>query len=302
MARKEPRSLKGKVVAISGGARGIGRSTAAMLVAEGAQVAIGDLDGPLVRRVADQLGAGTIGLELDVTRRQSFTAFLDETERLLGPLDVLINNAGIMSLGPFEQERDEMTARLLEVNVGGTMLGCKLAMARLLPRNSGQIVNVASAAGKLGLPGGATYSASKHAVVGLSEAIRAELAGTKVEVQIVIPAPATTELGSGLRPLRGIKMLQAADVAQAIIDGLRAGTPDIYVPKRLEPLLRASPLAPRPFGDLLRRVFGGDRVLAKADPLARAAYEARISPTDLVDASATVASAAASVADAIRGS
>jgi NAD(P)-dependent dehydrogenase (short-subunit alcohol dehydrogenase family) len=302
MARKELRSLKGTVVAISGGARGIGRSTAELLIAQGARVAIGDLDGPLVRHVADQLGAGTIGVELDVTKRASFSAFLDETERRLGPLDVLINNAGIMSLGPFEQERDEMTARLLEVNVGGTMLGCKLAMARLLPRDSGHIVNLASAAGKLGLPGGATYSASKHAVVGLSEAIRAELAGTNVEVHVVIAGPATTELGSGLRPLRGIKLLQAADVAEAIVHGLRAGTPDIYVPRRLEPLLRATPLAPRGFGYLLRRAFGGDRVLAKADPLARAAYEARIAPTELVDPAATVASAAASVADAIRGS
>jgi len=180
MASSEPRSLRGKVVAISGGARGIGRATAVALIAQGAHVAIGDIDGPLVKRVAEELGAGTIGLELDVTRRESFTAFLDETERRLGLLDVLINNAGIMTLGPFEQERDALTSRMLEINVGGTLIGCKLAMQRLLPRDTGHIVNVASAAGKVGLPGGVTYSASKHAVVGLSEAIRAELAGTNV--------------------------------------------------------------------------------------------------------------------------
>jgi NADP-dependent 3-hydroxy acid dehydrogenase YdfG len=301
MARGELRSLSGKVVAISGGARGIGHATAVALIAQGAHVTIGDIDGALVKRVAQELGAGTIGLELDVTRRGSFTAFLDETERQLGPLDVLINNAGIMTLGPFQRERDEMTARMLEVNVSGTLLGCKLAMQRLLPRNTGQIVNVASAAGKVGLPGGVTYSASKHAVVGLSEAIRAELAGTNVELHLVIPAPAATELGSGLRPLRAIKLLQPSDVADAIVAGLCSGTADIYVPKRLGPLLRGSPLAPRSMAAKLRRALGGDRVLAKADPLARAAYEARIAPKSEADPTATVASAAASVAEAIRG-
>lgn len=289
------------MVAISGGARGIGRATAAALIAQGARVAIGDIDGTLVKRAAQELGAGTVGLELDVTRRDSFTAFLDETERQLGPLDVLINNAGIMTLGPFQQERDEITARMLEVNVSGTMLGCKLALQRLLPRNTGHIVNVASAAGKVGLPGGVTYSASKHAVVGLSEAIRAELAGTNVELHLVIPAPVATELGAGLRPLRAIKVLQPADVARVIVEALRSGTADVYVPKRLGPLLRASPLAPRSIGALLRRALGGDRVLAKADPLARAAYEARIAPKADTDPTVTVATAAASVADAIRG-
>jgi NADP-dependent 3-hydroxy acid dehydrogenase YdfG len=300
MASSEPRSLRGKVVAISGGARGIGRATAVALIAQGAHVAIGDIDGPLVKRVAEELGAGTIGLELDVTRRESFTAFLDETERRLGLLDVLINNAGIMTLGPFEQERDALTSRMLEINVGGTLIGCKLAMQRLLPRDTGHIVNVASAAGKVGLPGGVTYSASKHAVVGLSEAIRAELAGTNVELHLVIPAPAATELGSGLRPLRAIKLLQPSDVAGAIVDGLRSGAADIYVPKRLGPLLRAAPLAPRSIAATLRRAIGGDRVLGQADPLARAAYEARIAMETAADPAANVASAAASVADAMR--
>ena len=105
----EPRSLRGKVVAVSGGARGIGHATAQALIAQGAHVAIGDIDGALVKRAAQELGAGTVGIELDVTRRDSFITFLDETERRLGPLDVLINNAGIMALGPFQQEPDEMT-------------------------------------------------------------------------------------------------------------------------------------------------------------------------------------------------
>ncbi|HYB26832.1 MAG TPA: SDR family NAD(P)-dependent oxidoreductase, partial [Solirubrobacteraceae bacterium] len=87
---KSLRSLNGQVVAITGGARGIGRATAAALIAQGARVGIGDIDAPLAAKTASELGAGTIGLPLNVTDRDSFAAFLDEVERQLGPLDVLV--------------------------------------------------------------------------------------------------------------------------------------------------------------------------------------------------------------------
>ena len=107
---KALRSLNGEVVAITGGARGIGRATATALIAQGARVAIGDIDAPLAEKTASELGSGTIGLPLDVTDRDSFAAFLDEVERQLGPLDVLVNNAGIMPVGPFEKETDDCRA------------------------------------------------------------------------------------------------------------------------------------------------------------------------------------------------
>ena len=89
---KEPRSLQGKVVAITGGARGIGKATAKALAREGAVIAIGDLDAELARATASELGEGSVGLELDVTRRDSFENFLDQVSERLGPLDVIINN------------------------------------------------------------------------------------------------------------------------------------------------------------------------------------------------------------------
>src|SRR5918999_4398639 len=98
---KEPRVLSGQVAAITGAARGIGKATAEAFVRQGMKVAIGDLDLDEAKRTADQLGAGTIALELNVTDRASVERFLDETERQLGPVDVLVNNAGIMLLGPF---------------------------------------------------------------------------------------------------------------------------------------------------------------------------------------------------------
>src|SRR5689334_4670783 len=172
---KARRSLVGSVVAITGGARGIGRATAAALIAQGAKVAIGDLDAALAAGTAQELGHGTLGLTLDVTNQVSFEAFLDRVETERGPLDVLINNAGIMPIGPFAEESDDTARALVNINVHGVIFGSKLALRRFLARGSGHIVNIASAAGKAGFPGGATYCATKHAVVGLSEAIRAEV-------------------------------------------------------------------------------------------------------------------------------
>ena len=176
---KSLRSLNGQVVAITGGARGIGRATATALIAQGARVAIGDIDVAAGRedRVASS-APGRIGLPLDVTDRDSFAGFLDEVERQLGPLDVLVNNAGIMPIGPFVEGDRRCARRLVDINIHGVILGSKLAVERFMPRGRGHIVQLASIAGKGGFPGGATYCATKHAVVGLTEALRAELRGT----------------------------------------------------------------------------------------------------------------------------
>src|SRR6185295_861583 len=167
---KERQSLSGKVVAITGGARGIGKATATALVRKGCRVAIGDLDLALAEQTAAELGGGTVAFALDVTDRGSFTAFLDAAERELGPLDVVVNNAGIMPVTPFAEEPDDSIKRQLDINVYGVIVGMQLAMKRFVPRGKGHIVNLASQAGKGGFPGIATYSATKHAVVGVSEA------------------------------------------------------------------------------------------------------------------------------------
>src|SRR3712207_8572753 len=96
---KQPRNLTGQVAAITGGARGIGKATAEAFVRQGMKVAIGDLDLDEAQRTADALGAGTVALRLDVTDRDSFATFLDEAEAQLGPIDVVVNNAGIMQIG-----------------------------------------------------------------------------------------------------------------------------------------------------------------------------------------------------------
>jgi NAD(P)-dependent dehydrogenase (short-subunit alcohol dehydrogenase family) len=275
---KTPQSLAGKVVAITGGGRGIGRATAVALIAQGARIALGDIDAELAAKAAAELGGGTIGLPLDVTDAASFEAFLVETERRLGPLDVLINNAGIMPIGSFVDETDAMTDQIIDINVRGVITGSRLALRRFLPRRTGHIVNMASSAGKTGLAGGVTYCTSKHAVVGLTEAIRSEVRGTSIGVSIVMPIPVNTELGSGLHRLRGFPPVEPEDVAAEIVRALQFGRVDVYVPRRIGLLLRSASVLPRRLVDLISLALGADKVLAKPDLTARAAYEKRVTP------------------------
>ena len=222
---KEPRSLAGKVVAITGGARGIGEVTARSLVREGAKVAIGDLDLELAEKTASSLGGDTIALELDVTRRDSFASYLSQVEERLGPVDVLINNAGIMPLGRFVDEDDATARRMFDINVHGLMFGMKLVMPSMMRRNTGHIVNIASQAGKGGFPGGATYCATKHAVVGLSEAVRGELLDTDIDVSV-------RDAGRGqhrarLRPGRHARRQEARAAGGRRRDRRRAQVPEV---------------------------------------------------------------------------
>lgn len=271
---KQRRSLNGKVVAITGGARGIGKATAEALVRRGARVAIGDVDLALAEQTAAGLGGGSVATRLDVSDRASFEAFLDEAERQLGPIDVVINNAGIMPTTPFVEESEDSFRRQIEINLIGVMHGTQLAMARMIPRDSGHIVNIASQAGKTGVPGIATYSATKHAVVGLSESVRGELRGRNVEISCVMPTVVNTELTAGVGQ-KWVKPVEATDVAEAIAEALEVPRFDVYVPKSNGALLRAAALMPRPAAEAVGRAMGTDKLMTEVDHAARAAYEER---------------------------
>jgi short-subunit dehydrogenase len=241
-------------------------------------VAIGDIEAALAQQTASELGSDTIGLPLDVTNRESFAVFLDEVEARLGPLDVLINNAGIMPIGPFLQETDACARRMVDINVHGVIFGSKLALERFTARGRGHLVNIASMVGKTPVPHLATYCATKHAVVGLTEALRLELADTGIDLTVVMPVGVNTELYSGLQPLRGIKTPEPEDVAKAIVDALQTGRYEVYVPKRMSAIIRSRALLPRRAMDAVSKALGGD-MMTRPDPIARAAYEQRIAPT-----------------------
>ncbi|WP_018330868.1 SDR family oxidoreductase [Actinomycetospora chiangmaiensis] len=271
--------LTGLVVAVTGGARGIGLATARALVARGALVAIGDLDAEHTAAVAtgvDPTGTRVVGLPLDVADRASFAAFLEAVTTALGPVDVLVNNAGIMPLGPLVDETDARARRIVDVNLHGVLHGVKLAAPAMVARGRGHIVNVSSAVGRVALAGAATYSATKYAVVGLTEALRSELEGTGVDASVVIPMIVSTELGSGLGTVTGQRTVSAEEVAEAIVAVIRRPRFETWVPSTGRPLYVAMTLLPRAVRDGLSGLLGAAKVLARADVDARRAYDERV--------------------------
>ncbi|HUR84338.1 MAG TPA: SDR family oxidoreductase [Solirubrobacteraceae bacterium] len=279
MARTS-RPLAGRVVAITGAARGIGRATAHACADAGMRVAIGDLDLAAAQRAADELGTGTIALALDVCDRAAFARFLDEVEARLGPLDVLVNNAGIMQLGRLVDEDEATASRQVDINVHGVLHGCKEALPRMLERNSGHVVNIASTAGKVGFAGGATYSGTKHFVVGVSEAARSELRGTAVEISCVMPGIVKTELATGLGQARFVKHIAPEQVAAAVVGVLREPRFDVFVPNALGPLTSLAGALPRRAREALSRALKADRVLDLPDARVRRDYELRAARAD----------------------
>ncbi|MGO8938837.1 MAG: SDR family oxidoreductase, partial [Mycobacterium sp.] len=224
------RQVRGKVIVITGGARGIGLAAATALHNLGAKVAIGDIDEAKVKESGADLGLDVYG-KLDVTDRDSFSDFLDQVERQLGPIDVLVNNAGIMPVGRIVDEPDAVTRRILDINVFGVILGSKLAAQRMVPRGRGHVINVASLAGELYAPGLATYCASKHAVVAFTDSARLEYRPAGVKFSMVLPTFVNTELTAGIHGVKGFKNAEPADIADAIVGLVAHPKPRVRVTK-----------------------------------------------------------------------
>ena len=279
---KSPRVLQGQVAAITGAARGIGRETARAFLAQGMKVAIGDLDLDAAKATAAALGpeSQVRAYALNVTERASFDAYLDAAEADLGPIDVLVNNAGIMQLGPFATEDDRTTQRMIDINVNGVLHGMKAILPRFQARYRGHLVNIASSAGKGGFPGGATYCGTKHFVVGVSEAVRGELRDTPIEVSCVMPGVVNTELAAGLTEARGVKNIDPQDVADAIVGALQVPRFDVYVPKSIGPITGFMGVLPRSGRERVVRLLKADQVLSNVDESKRRGYELRASHSE----------------------
>lgn len=266
--------VAGKIVAVTGGARGIGLATARALQDAGATVAIGDVDDAAATEAADRLGL-ELSRRLDVTDRQSFTAFLDEVEDRLGPLDVLVNNAGLIAVGAAVEEADAITKRLLDVNVFGVMLGTKLAAQRMLPRRRGHVINIASVSSVLPTPGIATYSATKHAVLGFTDAVRVENRGRGVQFSAVLPTLTNTDMIAGVGHARGMKNAEPGDVARAVIGLIDKPRPRVVVPASMGAVLSARRLLPQRWAEALSRTLGAERVFTAVDAGQRTGYAKR---------------------------
>ncbi|EUA39761.1 short chain dehydrogenase family protein [Mycobacterium avium subsp. avium 2285 (R)] len=267
--------MRDKVVVITGGARGIGLATATALHKLGAKVAIGDIDEVRVKESGAALDLDVYG-KLDVTDPHSFSDFLDEVERQLGPIDVLVNNAGIMPLGRVVDESDAVTRRILDINVYGVILGSKLALARMIPRGRGHVINVASLAGETYLAGAATYCASKHAVVGFTDAARIEYRRSGVKFSVVKPTFVNTELIAGTSGAKGVRNAEPSDIADAIVKLVAHPRPRVRVTRTAGAIIASQKFMPRALSEGLNRLLGGEHVFTDAvDVEKRQAYEAR---------------------------
>ena len=226
-------NISGKTIAITGAARGIGFATAKALLARGARVVIGDRDVALQESAVAGLGKlGQVsGYPLDVTDRDSFATFLDKARTDGGGhIDVLINNAGVMPIGPFLEQSEQSIRSAIEVNLYGVLTGCQLALPDMVARRRGHIINIASLSGLIPVPGQVVYVGAKFGVVGLSAALADEMAPHGVDVSVVMPPFTNTELISGTKSSGAIKPVEPEDIAAAVIKTLEKPKTHVSVP------------------------------------------------------------------------
>jgi 2-hydroxycyclohexanecarboxyl-CoA dehydrogenase len=215
--------FEGKVALVTGGAGGIGAATASRLAAEGARVAVCDLDADAARELAADLGGA--GLELDVRSPDSIAAAVAVTEERLGPIDVLVNNAGVAGELFFTQTPPDVWDQMLAVNLRGVLAVTHAVLPRMHERGAGAIVNVASEAGRVGSQLSVVYSATKAGVIGFTKALAKESARFGVRVNAVAPGPIDTQMVRGAEVLGEI----GERMVQGMIDSTamkRLGEPD----------------------------------------------------------------------------
>jgi hypothetical protein len=268
--------LDARAVAVTGGARGIGRAIAGQLAGAGARVGIGDLDLATAQATAAELPGEVAAFQLDVTDRGSMDRFVQGVEERYGPLDVFVNNAGILLVGPFLEEDDAATQRQFAVNVMGVVHGMRAALPGMRERGRGHVVNVASSASWVAPPGEVTYSATKHAVLALTDGVREELDGSGIHLTGVFPGLVDTELAKGTEPPRGSRWVSPDDIGAAVLKAVLAPRPDVFVPREFAFTTRLARVLPTRARHRLMRTLDIGRVTATTSPAERAEYMRRI--------------------------
>jgi NAD(P)-dependent dehydrogenase (short-subunit alcohol dehydrogenase family) len=268
--------LAGAVVLVTGGGRGIGRATALAFAERGARVCIGDRDGRAAEEARAAIGRDARAFTVDVTSRASFAKYVQDALEAYGRIDVLVNNAGVMPLGSFLDQADSISRVTLDVNVWGLVHGMRLVLPAMIAAGRGHIVNVASMAGKIPIPGMAIYNASKFAAVGLTAAVRREFAESGVSVSAVLPGAVRTALASGVPLGRGLPTVNPEVVAEAVIRSVDTRRAEIPVPGFLRGWDLLSAIVPERLMSFGRRMIGDNRALTSVDPAKRGAYEQRV--------------------------
>ena len=189
--------LSGKVAIVTGAARGIGRAIAERLAAEGAAVAIADILDDAAAKTTEAIrtsGSKALAVHLDVTSLDSVGAAADRIEHELGPIDVLVNNAGWDKLEPFVESEPATWDKVIAINFRGMLNCCKTVVPRMQSRGGGRIISISSDAGRVGSSGEAVYSGCKAAIIGFSKTLAREVARSHITVNVVCPGPTQTDL------------------------------------------------------------------------------------------------------------
>ena len=238
------------MVAITGASRGIGAAVARAVTAKGARVGLIARTTDDLENVLDRLGGRGVAVRADVADRAATIDAIGQVEQALGPVDVLVANAGIGAYGPFVDMSYEEIERVVHVNVLGTMYAIRAVLPGMVSRRRGHIVTIGSIAGRIGSPFEAVYSATKFAGVGLTEAFAVEVAPYGVGVSLVNPGVVATEFGIARghpydrkRP----KPISAESVADAVVAAVERGTAESYVPRWFRPAVVTRHLVPPMF-------------------------------------------------------
>jgi NADP-dependent 3-hydroxy acid dehydrogenase YdfG len=241
-------------------------------------VVIGDRDiDALESAVAGISSLGQVsGHPLDVTDKESFAAFLDKARADGGGhIDVLINNAGVMPVGPFLEQSAQAIRSAIEVNFYGVLTGCHLVLPDMVKRRTGHIINIASLAGMVAIPGQVVYAGTKFAVVGVSTALADEFAPHGVKVTAVLPTFTNTELISGTTPSTAQKPVEPSDIAAAIVKVLDKPKSRVSVPGWGKSFAVLATLLSDRGRRWLNKRMGNDTVFLNLDTVARRGYEDR---------------------------
>jgi NAD(P)-dependent dehydrogenase (short-subunit alcohol dehydrogenase family) len=262
--------LAGRVAIVTGGSRGLGYALVEELLRRGARVATCARGEEQLERARRRLGGSVLAIPCDVSDRAQAEAFVEQVDAELGPVDVLVNNAGVISVGPLATQTHEDFAEMLDIQLWG-VLHCTLAvLPGMVARGEGRIANVTSIGGKISVPWLLPYNTAKFAAVGFSEGLRAELAGTGVKVTTVVPGLMRT--GSylaayfkGDRPDLEYRLfaplsatpattVSAERAARRIVAALRRGEPEVTLGLHAKLAARANGVAPALTAEVLSLV------------------------------------------------